>query len=173
MGLVIWLTGLSGSGKTSLAVDVKAKMDKLDYRKTEIIDGDILRDLFPKLGFSREDRKENVKRAAYIAAYLAHFYNKNVICSLISPYSEDRNEVRKICGKNFIEVFVKCSLQECINRDVKGLYKKAIAGEIKNFTGISDPYEEPSSPDLIINTLNISLDKCSEILFEKIIELTI
>lgn len=146
---VLWFTGLSGSGKTTLADLVYESLVK-EKIKVEKLDGDIVREIFPKTGFSRNERIEHVKKSGFIASML----ERNgivVVASFISPYKESRDFVRSKC-LNFIEVYVRASLEECERRDVKGLYRKARAGEIKNFTGIDDPYEEPGAPEIVIDT---------------------
>ena len=148
---IIWLTGLSGSGKSTLAKEVEKNLFSKGYN-TYILDGDNLRGGINKdLGFSPEDRKENIRRTAELAALIssAGFI---VFVSLISPYRSDRNKARSIRPEIFKEVYVKASVKECEKRDVKGLYSKAKGGFLKNFTGINAPYEKPNKPDLIINT---------------------
>ena len=159
---VLWFTGLSGSGKSTLANEVEKKLyDKgiLCY----VLDGDNIRHgLNSDLTFSPKDRKENIRRIGEVTKL---FYDAGlfVLVCFISPYRKDRNKVRKIIGRDFIEIYVKCSLKECEKRDTKGMYKKARKGEIKDFTGISAPYEEPEKPELCINTekqdLKISVKK--------------
>ncbi|MCK4257691.1 MAG: adenylyl-sulfate kinase [Halanaerobiales bacterium] len=158
-GLVIWFTGLSGSGKSTIAVEVEKeliKIKKLVYR----LDGDNIRcGLNSDLGFSKDDRVENIRRIGEVAAL---FKDAGLITlvSFISPYRSMREFARKKVGEdNFIEVYVKADLATCINRDPKGLYKKAMSGELKNFTGISSPYEEPENPDLIIDTTKLSIQE--------------
>src|SRR3954470_13502495 len=141
-GAVIWFTGLSGSGKTTIAHVVEEKL--LDAGvPVEILDGDVVRENLSKgLGFSKEDRDTNIRRIAFVA----HLLQRNgvfVITAAISPYREIRDEARQLMGDRFIEVFVKASVDTCADRDVKGLYAKAFKGEIKEFTGVSDPYEPP------------------------------
>lgn len=149
-GFVIWLTGLSGAGKTTIAHALAERLREAGYR-VEILDGDVVRQHFSKgLGFSKEDRIENIKRVAYVAHLLAR-NGVVVITALISPYREGRNYARQLIG-DFIEVYVKCPLEVLIERDVKGLYAKALRGEIQNFTGISDPYEPPESPEVVVET---------------------
>jgi len=149
-GFVLWFTGLSGAGKSTLAQAVSQLLRERGARH-EILDGDEVREHLSKgLGFSREDRDTNIRRIGYVAALLSR-NGIGVISAAISPYCSTRDEVRAMTT-NFIEVYVKASLDTCIQRDVKGLYKKAIAGEIKQFTGISDPYEEPHSPEIVIET---------------------
>jgi adenylyl-sulfate kinase len=149
-GFVLWLTGLSGSGKSTIAEIVEGELIARRIR-VERLDGDIVRQgLTSDLGFSKEDRAKNIERVTFVAKLLSR-NGVGCVCSFISPYQSVRDEVR-IETTNFIEVFVDASLDAVIERDVKGLYKKAIAGEIPNFTGISDPYEAPDEPDLRIQT---------------------
>ena len=166
-GCVIWLTGLPGSGKTSIARIVAQKLQNKGL-KVEILDGDEVRQwLSPTEGFTREDRERHLRRVAYVAKLLAR-NGVIVLCSFVSPYRKIRKEIRKIIedeGITFIEIYVKCSLEECIRRDPKGLYKKALRGEIKYVTGIDDPYEEPENPDLILNSEVRSAEENAEILF--------
>ncbi len=149
-GVTVWFTGLSGSGKSTISRKLEHYLREQVY-KVEILDGDIVRQNLTKgLGFSREDRDTNIRRIGFVA----HLLTRNgviVLVSAISPYRDIRDEVRERIG-DFIEVFVDAPLSVCEDRDVKGLYKKARAGEIKNFTGISDPYEPPLNPDVICNT---------------------
>jgi len=154
-GFVVWLTGMPGSGKTTIASGVAHKLKTEGYR-VEILDGDWVRKTINVgAGFTREERERHLLRVAWIARLLAR-NGVIVICSFVSPYIEVRRKVREIIEVDvpFIEVYVKCSLEECIRRDPKGLYKRALAGEIKNMTGISDPYEEPVNPDLVIDSEN-------------------
>lgn len=151
-GFVIWMTGLPGSGKTTLARILEKKLVELG-RPVEIMDGDeVRRNLSPRLGFSREDRQIHANRVAYVSKLLCR-NGVIVLVGLISPYREFRRRAREMIG-DFVEVYVKCSLEECINRDVKGHYRKALSGEISDFTGISDPYEEPGNPDVVVDTEN-------------------
>jgi len=154
-GKVIWLTGLPCSGKTSIAKEVEKYFikHKLPIKR---LDGNVIRSTVnKKLSFSKKDRDENIKKAGNIAKSLADD-GINVVAAFVSPYEKTRGYIRKICP-NFVEVYTKCDVKECIRRDVKGEYKKALSGEIKNFTGIQDPYEEPEKPELIINTKQYSL----------------
>jgi adenylyl-sulfate kinase len=149
-GFTVWFTGLSGSGKTTLA---HLLHDKLQERglNLEILDGDVVRTNLSKgLGFSKEDRDTNIRRIGFVCQLLTRNGVPN-IAAAISPYREIRDENRAKIG-NFVEVYVKCSLDTCAQRDIKGLYKKAFAGEIPNFTGISDPYEEPLNPEVVVET---------------------
>ncbi len=149
-GFVVWLTGLSGAGKTTIANALTERLRAVGY-KVEILDGDIVRQHFSKgLGFSKEDRIENIHRVAYVAHLLAR-NGVVVITALISPYREGRDYARQLIG-DFVEVYVKCPLNVLIERDVKGLYAKALKGEIPNFTGISDPYEPPENPEVVVET---------------------
>jgi adenylylsulfate kinase len=148
-GFVLWLTGLSGAGKTTLAVRLYEHLCRLG-RKVERLDGDTMRGVFPNTGFSKEARDEHIRRVGFMAGRLEH-HGVCVICSFISPYRQSREFVRSQC-KRFIEVFVKASLDECKRRDVKGLYKKAMDGQITSFTGLDDPYEEPSRPEIVVDT---------------------
>ncbi|OLC34194.1 MAG: adenylyl-sulfate kinase [Thaumarchaeota archaeon 13_1_40CM_4_38_7] len=158
---VIWLTGLSASGKTTISLQLATKLREHDF-KVELLDGDAIRnELSADLGFSRQDRREQIRRVVYLCKLLS---KNGITCivSVISPYRDLRNlareEIRKVSP--FIEVFVKCSLESCIKRDPKGLYKKALSGEISNFTGLQDPYEEPLSPDVIVNTDSETVEEC-------------
>jgi len=162
--MILWFTGLSGSGKSTIAKELKKT---LVHYSVEILDGDILRKgINSDLGFSKEDREENVRRTAEIAKILSNL-EFNVIVAFISPYAESREKAKKIIGEdNFKEIYIAASLDDCIRRDPKGLYKKALSGEIKEFTGISDPYEEPVNPFLKIETgedgpenLKLSVDR--------------
>lgn len=149
-GFTVWFTGLSGSGKTTLARMLEKELQERGHH-VEVLDGDEIRLRLSKgLGFSKEDRDENIRRIAYVAKVVTRCGAVAITCA-ISPYREIRDEARREIG-SFVEVFVNCDLEECIKRDVKGLYKKAINGEIKNFTGISDPYEEPLNPEIIVET---------------------
>ncbi len=146
---VLWFTGLSGSGKSTLAQMTLKKLKDMGY-KVEHLDGDTIRSIFPSTGFTKEDRDHHIKRVGYIASLLEK-QGTIVICSFISPYKETRNFVRSITN-NFVEVYVSASLEICERRDPKGLYKKARSGEIKNFTGVDDPYEVPENPEITIKT---------------------
>jgi adenylyl-sulfate kinase len=149
-GFVLWLTGLSGSGKTTIAEILEGELRNRGL-KVERLDGDIVRQgLTQDLGFSKEDRDKNIERVTFVAKLLSR-NGVGCICSFISPYQKTRDNVRSETT-NFVEIYVDASLDTVIERDVKGLYKKAIAGEIENFTGISDPYEIPLDPDIHIRT---------------------
>lgn len=150
VGFTIWFTGLSGAGKSTIANILEKRFKELGL-KVEILDGDIVRTHLSKgLGFSKEDRDANIRRIGYVASLLSR-NSVIAITAAISPYREIRDEIREM-HENFVEVYVKCPIEVLENRDVKGLYKKARAGEITNFTGISDPYEEPKEPEIIAHT---------------------
>ncbi len=165
-GVTIWFTGLSGAGKTTLARLVEAELRALG-KKVEVLDGDLVRtNLCKDLGFSKEDRKSNVQRIAFVCEVLSR--NGIVaIAASISPYREVRQEVREKIG-HFIEVYCKCPLDVVIRRDTKGLYRKALDGEIMNFTGISDPYEEPLAAEIILETDKETPERCVEKLLDKL-----
>lgn len=149
-GFTLWFTGLSGSGKTTLARGVEAILRERSM-KVEVLDGDIIRQNLSKgLGFGKEDRDTNIKRIGFVCELLTR-NGVVAIGSAISPYQEVRDFVRQDIG-DFVLVYVKCPLDVLIQRDVKGLYQKALSGEIPNFTGISDPYEEPLDPEIIVDT---------------------
>ena len=152
-GFILWFTGLSGAGKSTLSKAVAAEVG--GERAIEILDGDEVRTHLSKgLGFSREDRDTNVHRIAFVARTLAQ-HGVGVITAAISPYADTRAQVRALAeqrGLPFIEVFASSSLESLVARDVKGLYKKALAGEVEHFTGVSDPYEAPESPDVRVET---------------------
>ncbi len=150
-GLTVWFTGLSGAGKSTISAEL-AKILREEGYKVELLDGDIIRTgLTRDLGFSRADRDENIHRIGFVS----HLLTRNdviVLVSAISPYREAREAARQQIGSNFLEVFVNAPLSTCEGRDVKGLYQKARAGEIKGFTGIDDPYEEPQNPEVECRT---------------------
>ena len=149
-GVTVWFTGLPCSGKTTIANKLADILKNRGFR-VERLDGDIIREeLTSDLGFSRKDRDENIKRVTFVAKLLTR-NDVIVLATFISPYRERRNKSRKEID-DFLEVYVKCPVEECIKRDVKGMYKKALEGKIKGFTGIDDPYEEPIEPDLILET---------------------
>ncbi len=159
---VIWLTGLSGSGKSTIGLQLQAELIKRKQR-VERLDGDVTRAIFPSTGFDKESRNANVKKAGFVASLLQK-QDVNVVACYISPYKEARDDVRQMCD-NFIEVYVSTPLAVCEERDVKGLYAKARAGEITQFTGIDDPYEVPDKPELVVDTSLISVDEaCRKIL---------
>ncbi|HKP13369.1 MAG TPA: adenylyl-sulfate kinase [Blastocatellia bacterium] len=149
-GATLWFTGLSGAGKTTLARMVEDELRNRGY-KVEVLDGDVVRTNLSKgLGFSKEDRDTNIRRIGFVCNLLTR-NGVIAIAAAISPYREVRDEVRRDIGA-FVEVFAKCPIDVLAERDVKGLYKKALAGEIKNFTGIDDPYEEPLAPEVVVET---------------------
>jgi adenylylsulfate kinase len=158
-GVTIWLTGLSGSGKSTIAVELEHALLE-NKHQAYILDGDNIRHgLNKNLGFSPEDRSENIRRIGEVAKL---FTDANIITitAFISPYRRDRENARKLQKEGeFIEVYVKCPIEVCEQRDTKGLYKKARAGEVKEFTGISAPYEEPLNPEIIINTSEMSVEE--------------
>ncbi len=153
-GFTIWLTGLSGAGKTTLATEMARELRARGV-SVEVLDGDQVRTNLSKgLGFSKEDRDTNIRRIGYVCRLLSR-NGVAAISAAISPYREARDEVRRLVeqdGAEFLEVFVTCPIDVLAERDVKGLYKKALAGEIKGFTGVDDPYEEPLAPDVIIES---------------------
>lgn len=165
-GFVIWLTGLSGAGKTTIANRVSDLLQMQGY-DVRCLDGDIVRKTFSAgLGFSQVDRMENIRRISDAASSLSQ-NGSIVIVSVISPQAEMREWAKKRIGdERFIEVFVKAQIKTCIQRDPKGLYKKALAGEIENFTGISAVYEEPLCADIVLNTETQTLPECAEKLLE-------
>ncbi len=158
-GVAIWLTGLSGSGKSTIAVELEHALIE-NKHQTYILDGDNIRHgLNKNLGFSPEDRTENIRRIGEVAKLFTEA-NIITIAAFVSPYREDRDNVRKLLDYGeFIEIYVKCSLEVCEARDTKGLYKKARTGEVKDFTGISAPYEEPLNPELTIDSSKLSVEE--------------
>jgi adenylylsulfate kinase len=155
---VIWLTGLPSSGKTTISGMLKLKLKEQLDLYVEVLDGDVVRrELSPELGFTKQDRDLHAMRVVYLSKLLSR-NGVPTIVSLISPYRDLRSYARKEIG-NFIEVYVKCSLGTCIRRDVKGLYKKALEGKIKDLTGLQDPYEEPVNPEIIVDTDHRSLEE--------------
>jgi adenylylsulfate kinase len=156
-GVTVWFTGLPCSGKTAVADRVAEMLRARGYR-VERLDGDIVRQSLTRdLGYSREDRNENIRRVTFVAKLLTR-NGVIVLTSFISPYRDIRAYARQEIGE-FIEVYTKCPLEVCIQRDVKGMYQKALRGEIKEFTGISDPYEEPLNPELVLETDRESLEE--------------
>jgi adenylylsulfate kinase len=168
-GLLVWLTGLSGSGKTTLAQALQAAWSA-SHQPVMLLDGDVLRrGLCADLGFSEQDRAENMRRVAHVAELFLQ-QGFLVLAAFISPLEADRARVRQIVGESqMLEVYVRCSLQECERRDVKGLYRRARAGEIPAFTGISAPYEAPQTPDLILDTENGNTANCVHLLHQTIL----
>jgi len=148
-GCTLWMTGIPCSGKTTIALELIKKLEAELYR-TEYLDGDIVRKtLCADLGFSKEDRNENIKRITLVSSFLSQ--SAITICAFVSPYKSARNNAREKTT-NFIEIYVDCPVKECIKRDVKGMYAKALRGEIKGFTGVDDPYEKPENPEIICHT---------------------
>jgi len=156
-GVTIWFTGLSGAGKTTLSTRIGEVLRSRGLR-VEVLDGDIVRTSLSKgLGFSREDRDTNIRRIGFVAKLLSR-NDVAVVVAAISPYRAVRDEVRQEIGA-FVEVYVCCSLEELIRRDVKGLYARALKGEVAQFTGVSDPYEEPLHPEVVVETDHESVDE--------------
>ena len=150
-GFTLWFTGLSGAGKSTIADIVEAELRDRGHR-VELLDGDEIREHLSKgLGFSKEDRDTNIRRIAFVADLLSR-NGVVAITAAISPYREVRNEARELHGDRFVEIYVKASVEECARRDVKGLYEKAFKGEIKEFTGVSDPYEPPEDAEIVVDT---------------------
>ena len=149
-GFTLWFTGLSGAGKTTISQLVERALRERGLR-VEVLDGDVVRTNLSKgLGFSKEDRDENIRRIGFVCQLLSR-NGVAAIAAAISPYREVRDEVRARIGR-FVEVYVECPLDTLVERDVKGLYKKALAGEIQNFTGVNDPYEPPLNPEVVART---------------------
>ena len=168
-GVTLWFTGLPCSGKSAIA-DIVAEKLKAQGLRAERLDGDIVRqDLTRDLGFSKADRDENIRRVTFVAKLLAR-NGVAVLVSFISPYREMRDRARQQI-QNFVEIYVKCPMEVCAKRDVKGMYQKAMRGEIKEFTGVNDPYEEPLRPELILETDKATLDQSVEKAMAKIKEL--
>ncbi|MCK4443658.1 MAG: adenylyl-sulfate kinase [Thermoplasmata archaeon] len=168
-GCVVWLTGLPGSGKTTIARVLEKKLVE-HGKRVEVLDGDEVREnLSPHLGFSKEDRQIHANRVAYVSKLLSR-NGVIAIVGLISPYRDFRQRAREMMG-DFVEVYVKCSVDECMERDVKGHYKKAMAGEIQNFTGVSDPYEEPENPEVVVDTENQTPEESADKIFEALQEM--
>ncbi len=171
-GFALWFTGLSGSGKTTIAHLVGPELEERGHL-VEYLDGDTVRTHLSRgLGFSREDRDTNIERIGWVAARLTR-HGAAVICAAISPYEATRAAARAAVEEfgPFLEVYVKASVEECARRDVKGLYEKAFAGEIKGFTGVDDPYEEPSAPDVVVETEEQSPEESARTVVGKLEEL--
>ena len=168
-GFAVWLTGLSGSGKSTIAEAVVEQLDRRGVR-WELLDGDVVRlNLSKGLGFSKEDRDTNILRIGWVAERLV-YHGAAVVVSAISPYRNIRDQIRAQIPR-FVEVFVSCPVEECARRDVKGLYEKAMKGEISNFTGVNDPYEPPKNPELVLETNVLSQEECVARLVAKLEEL--
>ena len=171
-GFTLWFTGLSGAGKSTIAELVGAELEKNEH-KVEYLDGDVVRTHLSKgLGFSKEDRDTNIERIGWVASRLVRA-GAVVVVSAISPYEETRRHARARVEEvgTFVEVYVKASVDACAERDVKGLYDKAFKGEISEFTGVSDPYEEPSSPELVIDTELHEPEESASLVLAKLEEL--
>lgn len=164
---VIWLTGLSGAGKSTIAIELEKRLFLNDIH-TYILDGDNLRNgLNSDMGFSPEDRAENIRRVAEVARLFADA-GLVVITAFISPYNVGRDYARKIAVRSnieFVEIYLKCPVEVCRKRDTKGLYEKALKGEIKDFTGINSPYEEPLTPEIVLKTNELSVENCVSRIF--------
>lgn len=169
--LVIWMTGLSGSGKSTIANELERQLIQQYHVHTYLLDGDDVRNgLNADLGFTEEDRKENIRRVGEVAR-LMYDAGLIVITSFISPFRGDRDAVRRLMEPGaFWEVYVSCPLEECIRRDTKGLYKRALDGALENFTGISSPYEEPLAPEVLLDTSNQDVNVCVARIIEKLVE---
>jgi adenylyl-sulfate kinase len=168
-GFTVWFTGLSGSGKSTLAEMLVEVLEGRGHRY-ELLDGDVVRTHLSKgLGFSKEDRDTNILRIGWVAERLT-YHGAAVVCSAISPYREVRDRVRATIPR-FVEVYTKCSVEECARRDVKGLYQKAFAGEITGFTGVDDPYEEPLDPEVVVDTERLSPRECLDRIVARLEEL--
>jgi len=167
-GFAVWFTGLSGSGKSTLAEMLAAELEARGIR-WELLDGDVVRlNLSKGLGFSKEDRDTNILRIGWVAERLA-YHGAAVLVSAISPYRQTREQVRAQIPR-FVEIFVSCPVEECARRDVKGLYDKAMRGEITGFTGVDDPYEEPLDPDVVVQTDKMSPDECLDAILRGLAE---
>lgn len=167
-GFAVWLTGLSGAGKSTLSRNLEKRLKEL-VSEVQVLDGgDVRRELGVELGFSKEDRDTNIKRIVYVSKLLTT-HGVAVIVAAISPYKDARSNARSEIG-DFVEVYVKCPMDVLVKRDTKGVYKKASAGEIKNFTGVSGPYEEPENPELVVDTNNRSVEECTEDILIKLSE---
>jgi adenylyl-sulfate kinase len=171
-GFTLWFTGLSGSGKSTIAHQVGPELERRGHI-VEYLDGDTVRMHLSKgLGFSKEDRDTNIERIGWVASRLTR-HGAAVICAAISPYEETRRKARKLVEQwgPFVEVYVSTSVEECARRDVNGLYEKAFRGEIKGFTGVDDPYEEPASPELTIDTEELDVEQSVRAVIEKLEQL--
>jgi len=170
MSKILWFTGLSGSGKTTIALELKKELEKRG-KSVEVLDGDVVRNTLHKnLGFFREDIRENNRLIANLAKEKSSRFDF-ILIPIISPYREDREMARSIIGSSFMELFINAPLTECVKRDVKGLYKKALTGEINNLIGVSksNPYEAPEKPDLEIKTNQLDLPKSVDIILQQLL----
>ncbi|RKZ90837.1 MAG: adenylyl-sulfate kinase [Candidatus Parabeggiatoa sp. nov. 1] len=166
---LLWFTGLSGSGKSTLAHALEERLYQMGYH-TSVLDGDNVRHgLCSDLGFSNEDRVENIRRISEVAKLFIEA-GVIVLTAFISPFRADREKARNLVGKDFVEIYCHCPLSVCEERDVKGLYRRARNGEIKEFTGISSPYEEPNNPELVIDTSTKNIDECVDQILEDLIQ---
>lgn len=167
-GFVIWLTGLPAAGKTTLARVLAERLREMGWR-VETLDGDeVRRWLSPEAGFSREDRERHLKRVAHVSRLLAR-NGVAVVASFVSPYRRVRGEVREIVeaeGLRFVEVYVRCSVETAMRRDPKGLYRRALRGEIQNMTGVQDAYEEPEDPEVVVNSETMTPEQEAEVVLE-------
>jgi adenylylsulfate kinase len=162
---VLWFTGLSGSGKSTIASQVHAELVRRGT-DVEYIDGDALREVFPDTGFTRAEREEHLRRTGYMASRLAA-HGVTVVASFVSPYRESRAFIRRLCP-GFVEIYVATPLEECERRDVKGLYARARRGEIRNFTGIDDPFEAPEHPELVLDTRTLTVEQSVSAVLERL-----
>jgi adenylylsulfate kinase len=168
-GFTVWFTGLPCCGKTTVADRVAAKLREKGYR-VERLDGDVVREgLTNDLGFSRKDRDENIRRIAFVANMLSR-NSVIVLATFVSPYREARRDARRVI-RRFVEVYVRCPVELCMKRDVKGMYKKAQEGKITHFTGVDDPYEEPEHPELILDTDKESVDESVQKVLQTLVKL--
>jgi adenylylsulfate kinase len=168
---VLWLTGLPSSGKTTIAKGLYPRLKELGF-KVELLDGDIVRkELSPELGFTKQDREIHARRVVYLSKILSRNGIISIV-SLISPYRDFRKYARTEINmnNNFYEVYVKCSLEACIARDPKGLYKKALSGQIKDLTGLQDPYEEPENPEIIVDTEKQTVEECVNVIIYNVLK---
>ena len=172
-GFTLWFTGLSGAGKSTLSGPIADRL-RAEGHKVEVLDGDEVRTHLSKgLGFSKDDRDTNIRRIGWVAKTLSK-HGVVAITAAISPYRDVRNEVRQKvqeAGAGFVEIFVHCPVEVLAERDVKGLYKRALKGEIANFTGVSDPYEQPESPDVLVDTSRESIEESVAKIMAKLREL--
>jgi adenylylsulfate kinase len=170
-GFTLWFTGLSGAGKSTIAELVGRRLEEAG-REVDYLDGDVVRTHLSKgLGFSKEDRDTNIERIGWVASRLTR-HGAAVLVSAISPYEETRRKARQLVEEfgPFVEVYVEASVEECTRRDVKGLYEKAFAGEIKEFTGVSDPYEVPARPELVLHTEDQTPEQSAQLVLDKLEE---
>jgi adenylylsulfate kinase len=163
--VVVWLTGLSGAGKSTIAALVAERMTARGEH-VELLDGDVIRSLFPNTGFSAEERDAHVRRVGFLASRLAH-HGVAVVAALISPSSASRAFVRSLCH-GFIEVHVSTPIDECERRDVKGLYLRARRGQLRDFTGVDTPYETPNDPEVTVDTTHMSVDDAADLVMDAI-----